>query len=101
MRLIYFEIATHKFGRASLIISKILLTPSAPRKDTNPFPDLGKRFGIFEVSNWLSLRHMVYTERKVCSNLTERKVIVALRKLSQTLASLHAALDIISYRTQE
>ena len=63
MRLIYFEIATQKFGRASLILSKILLTPSAPRKDT--LPDLGKRFGIFEVSNWLSLRHMVYTKRKV------------------------------------
>ena len=46
MRLIYFEIATQKFGRASLILSKILLTPSAPRKDT--LPDLGKRFGILK-----------------------------------------------------
>ena len=47
MRLIYFEIATQKFGRASLILSKILLAPSAPRKGMNhPLPDLGKRFGI-------------------------------------------------------
>ena len=48
MKLIQFEIATQKFGRASLILSKILLTPSVPRKGTtNPLSDLEKRFWIF------------------------------------------------------
>ena len=36
MRLIFFEIATQKFGRASLIQYKILLTPSAPRTRIPP-----------------------------------------------------------------